>query len=203
MANSSIEIVNYSFSLIGQLPITAFGDGTRAANEANLKYPLVRDNLLRRHEWSFATKRKKLVKDAVDPEFGYVNQFILPMADMLRPLSFTERSQNRGIYDHPSRFEIEGDRLLTDRSEVFLRYVFRNENVTQYPADFVSALAAALAMEYSFAITGSQTVFTNLSALADRYLRTARSNDGKVKGSRLPSVEFTDVRRQSRSLGFS
>lgn len=201
MATSSIEIVNYSLSLIGQKAITSFDDGSRASNEANLKYPLVRDMLLRQHEYSFATKRLKLVKDAVQPAFGYTEQFIMPMSDFIRALSFTERAQNRGTYDHPGRFEIEGDRLLTDHSEVFLRYTFRNENVTQYPADFVSALAATLAMEYSFAITGSQAVFANLAALADRYIRRARSTDSKEKGSRLPSVEMTDIRRLNRSQG--
>ncbi len=199
MANSPVEIYNSALSLVGQKPIISFSDGTRAANEGALKFPLVRDALLEQHEWSFATDRVELVKDAVSPAFGYANQFILPMTDMIRPLTFTERAQNRQGYDDIGRFEIEKDRLLTDRDEVFLRYIFRNEDVTQYSHAFVQALAAKTAMEISFAITGSQTVFANLASLADRYVRTARSIDAKVKGSRLPSVEMTDVRRLNRS----
>lgn len=171
------------------------------AREANLKFPLVRDAVLEQILPGFATTRVKLVKSATAPAFGFANAFLLP-TDMIYPLSIRERARGEVSYDDTSVGMEEGNTYVTDLSDIFLRYVKREENVTLYSSLFTSALASKLAMEYSFAITGSSTVFGNLAALADDFMRKARAKEARRKGARLPSVSFSDIRRQSRGTRF-
>ena len=56
MASNDYEIVNLALVRLGATRITALNDGTKNANEANAIYSLIRDEILRDHPWSFATR---------------------------------------------------------------------------------------------------------------------------------------------------
>jgi len=56
MASNDYEIVNLALVRLGATRITSLSDGTKNANEANAIYTLIRDEILRDHPWSFATR---------------------------------------------------------------------------------------------------------------------------------------------------
>lgn len=60
MASNDYDIVNLALVRIGAKRITSLTDGSRNANEANAIYALVRDEVLRAHEWNFAIRTADL-----------------------------------------------------------------------------------------------------------------------------------------------
>lgn len=60
MATYDYDIVNLALVRLGANRITSLTDGSRNANEANAIYALVRDEILREHDWGFATRMQYL-----------------------------------------------------------------------------------------------------------------------------------------------
>ena len=63
------DIVNVALRLICGSPITSMTDGTKNGNVANDVFDELRDDMLRSHNWNFATKRASLARSATTPTF--------------------------------------------------------------------------------------------------------------------------------------
>ena len=62
MASYDYDLVNLALVRLGANRITSLSDGSKNANEANAIYALIRDDLLREHPWSFATRYENLFR---------------------------------------------------------------------------------------------------------------------------------------------
>lgn len=144
MVSSEVEICNNAMLLLGDLTINDFNEGSVRAKLAAAFYAQSRDAVLRLHPWNFAVKRIQLAPDAAAPVYGYSSSFTLP-SECLRILEVYE------ITD----YKIEGRKILCDSSGLSIKYVFRNEDVTQYDSLFVDALASYLAFKMAYPITKS------------------------------------------------
>jgi hypothetical protein len=159
MAGSVQEIVNLALSIVGD---TAFvndlaTEDTAQARAGRVLYPQARDGLLAEYDWPFARKRATLgLLDAVTRSgWGYV--YALP-ADCLyaREVYSTRNPARRTPYrlEHHDGATV----LLTDQETPELIYTGRLEEVTLYPAPFVDALAARLAIGLAMALAASQSI---------------------------------------------
>ncbi len=154
-------------------------DTTKEARAARDCYDDFRDALLREYLWSFSKKRVELAEVAQAPAFGYDNAFGLP-ADYLRVISV-----------HPAdsecakiKYKIETVNLLgtdtlvlvTNATQVFLRYVAKQESVALMDAMFRDSLAWKLAEYFADQIKES-------SSLAERAHKRFLSSVAKAKAA--------------------
>lgn len=167
MSISAIDICNAALLRLGQEPITSFEDGTRLADNIKLQWPVVRDRVLRSHDWPSAVKRVDLTpmepKTAVWDKWYRYN---LP-ADYLRMLE---------IKPENVQFRVEGMNILADTSEgISIRYIYRNEETGSYDAGLVDALVTAMVKAVSFGLTQSLSLAQLSTAEFQQGLQEARA----------------------------
>lgn len=186
MSQTAIQICNSALAKLGERTITAFTDGTKTSDLCNLRYPVIRNNLLRDHVWSFAKTFVNLSPE-VDPSvvFPWTYQFILP-SDVARILSVT-------VDDDEVPYEQVGASLHSDQTDLDLRYVKNFSGAADgfaFPDDFAEVVACMLAAELAIPITQQQTMRdTYLQMFAER-LAHARFNG---------AVDRTAIQQQASS----
>ena len=181
MADSSTNIANFALAVLGSKRIQDIEDGTnKNARIAFLHYDQAREAVLRRHRWNFALRRKTLSQLATTPVYGYSFQYGMP-ADFSRLAEVNETS----VWETGSAdwFELEGDNdnglvLLTNASNIRVRYVANITVVNRFDALFVEALTILLASKMARAITGSDK----------RELELRK----QYEGMDLPTAQFVD-----------
>lgn len=190
---SQTEIVNMALHKLGANRVTAITDDSKEARTATDVWGPCRDSVLQDHLWNFATRRATLAQLSSDPDWGYDYQFQLP-TDCLRVIEMSDP-------DYEFRVETvkvgaqEYKVLLTDESTAEISYIARIENTGFYSSKFVDALAARLAAEMAFTLTGS----TRKEKMAlDAYqliLSDARSVDA-MEGTPMPvqAEDWLDAR---------
>lgn len=171
MATSEVQICSNSLLLLGAQTINSFDDESDRATLVSNLWPNARDAILRAHPWNCAIKRVALAPDATAPAFDYAYQFTLP-GDCLRILSVGEV----GAAVH---YELEGRKVLCDENPLYLRYVYRNEDVPNWDSMLVQAAEAYMAMTCAYPITKSASMFEAMTNLWDLKVKQARNVDGQ------------------------
>lgn len=154
MATLVTEICNMALGRIGANRLAYTGttetdldaNTTLEAIQCNLNYEQTRNSLLRSHWWNFASARANLVLDTETPPFEWSYQFKLP-DDYLRM---------RTVYDS-ILYTIEGNKFLTNDSEVSIRYIRKVTDVSEFDTLFVEVLVLRLALKLLPALAGTQT----------------------------------------------
>jgi hypothetical protein len=185
MVATKVEICNLALSLCGTRRIMALDNPSREARACSDNYNLARRALLRKHRWNFATKR--IILDTISPNapaFGYANAFPLP-DDFIRVYAVIDDVDYR----------IEQKLILTDKDELWLKYVYDIEDTTQFDPLFDRYLAASLAEIISPQLNASDANLSQIQA----QLKDARHAAKFVDGIEDPSEELDmDVWLQSR-----
>lgn len=166
-------ICNSALAKIGAARITGVTEGSRNANLCGELYAKCRDDLLRAHAWNFAAARAKLARVAEPPVFGPAHAYALP-ADWIRCVAVHGDAAGRTA----PRYRVEGDRLLSDAEDIYLRYVRQVEDANLMPADFRETLACLLARELAVPIAQSNSLEEKLEARFRTRFRRARTTDG-------------------------
>ncbi len=183
---SDTGIANQAMRLLKANRIISLTDKSPNANAANDVFTEVRDDLLRAHNWNFATKRQKLAKSATVPVSGFDNAFPLP-SDWIRTVNVHANDAEAGsppLYREEEIADVGA--LLTNVDELWLRYVYRVTDANRMASDFRTAFAYALAL----AMPG----VSNLSAgREDTLEKRAKSRLGRAKHS--DAVGSTPERR--------
>lgn len=175
---SEVGIVNFALRKIGANPIVSLTEGSDNANAASDIYEDVRDELLRSHQWNFAAKRLKLGQSATTPPFGYDYQYPIP-SDFVRVISVHDNENALGVLDYRLEYDDTDGRVIrTDAEDVYLRYVSKVTDPNKFPADFRTALAYLLAVDFAITIAQSNTLSDRMVILARNAKSKARSNDG-------------------------
>jgi hypothetical protein len=123
-------------------------DSTIQAQHAATFYPIARDFLLEKHDWSFALKRTELALSLVEFEDGeWAYSYSLP-SDYIRAIRVCPPGVSK---DFPGEeFKIVTDEseldtlILTNVEEAVLHYVFRETATGRYSPTFVVALSLVL-----------------------------------------------------------
>ena len=198
---STVDIANYALNSLGASNISSFSENSKPARIINQRFESVRDSVFRSHPWNCLIRRTELAKETIPPAFGYANQFSLPTNPYcLRVLEFTNGSMSYpqdNMFNNTGGpvFVIEGRKLLSDEGTVKIKYVARVTDPQEYDANLIDVLAAALAFEISYAITGSNTVKQLMAAEYTDKLKQATFVDG-TEGApqRLEASEFIESR---------
>lgn len=146
------DICNQALDILKETEITDLESDNRAiVRWMRRNFDTSRDSLLSRYDWNFALQRVVLAASQDRPAFGWSYAFTIPH-DCLRVLPVTVCGHSEGM---PIRHELEGAHILTDaHGPLNVRYVRRTEDYDRYPASFIEALAAYIAMKCGHWVTG-------------------------------------------------
>ena len=186
LVSSVTEIANSVAKKLGERAVVDWEtDDTKFANSFRIRYPLIRDALLRAYVWNFAQKRVALSASATKPVWGFSNKFPLP-SDYLRLVEFRDVSE---FSEEDGHIHANADSVL------YMLYCYKNTDVTKYDSLFVEFLATLIALELNEEITQSNTKKQLLQADLQMYKRWAISVDAKGRSSQdLPVTTWLEAR---------
>lgn len=178
---SKVSICNQALSLLGANHIVSLSDGTTEANMCDALFDDVRDSVLRAHPWNCAVGRVSLNKLTSTPAYGYTAEYTLPTDPYcLRVLDVNDEEITGGI-----SWKVEGRKLLASVDTIKIRYIQRLTDPGQFDPLLVSAIAARLAAEMSYAIVQSNTVTQGLWQLYNVKIEEAKAYDSLEGTSRV------------------
>lgn len=174
---SVVEICNSALNMLGANNITALTEDSKNARLLNQRYESVRDSVFRSHTWNCLIKRVELAADSDTPTHEYSYQYTLP-ADCIRVLKVGgHHNGSSSDLDSGQKFKIEGRKLLTDETTIYLIYIFKNTDPNEYDTLLIETIAARLASELCYAITASTSLAGQMYELYNQKLREARFVD--------------------------
>jgi hypothetical protein len=150
---SEVALCNLALDELGVESIESLLDDSDRARRLRRLYPQARDEMLDVIRPGCAIRRT-LLAQTTTPTFGYSYAHQLPTGCLT-----ALETDNDGY-----TWARENDTLVTDRTPVYLKYVYRLEDVTKYPPKFSRALVAYMAARLAYPITKS-------AALRDQMLK--------------------------------
>lgn len=152
MTISVVSICNRALDLLGADPITALTDSSKAARLCNRNYESVRDAVLRAYPWNCAMSRAALAALTDTPAFDYAYQYQAP-ADFLRMWRIND--DDEGLV----KWRLEGRKILTDQAApLYIVYIKQVADPAELDALCADVIAARLAAEIAYSLTGSASV---------------------------------------------
>lgn len=175
---SQISIINNALQLLGCNRLTSMTDNTPEAKAASNTYNDSLKTILSECCWSFASKRVSLNKIAnKTPEWtkdGKNTYFQLPS-------DFVEVFE---VSDENALWEIEGESILANVSELGIKYVYFLTDASKYSASFVDAFIYKLASDMCYELTNSGQMTDELLKLyRSEFLPLAKSKNARQKSS--------------------
>lgn len=158
---SEVDVANRALTKLGAARITALSDDNKQARAIDSMFDIVRDAELRAHIWAFAVKRASLTALGTTPEWGFSYEYAIP-ADCLRLIQVNEVYQGPDLSDYrnapTAEYVLEGGKILCDfASPLKIRYIFQEDDPTNWDSTFVEAMACRLAAELAEDLTQSNT----------------------------------------------
>jgi hypothetical protein len=169
----STTIANLALAKIGDQSILSLDDPSPEARFAKLFYGPTRDELLRLHQWNWATSMSRLSQVATPPEFSWKFAFALP-SDFGRMITFNsyEASEPAALY------QIHGKHLLTDEGTASIMYVRKMVDESLFDPLFIECLVLKLAAKLARPLAGSMDIEKQMNAYFEKTLSEARRIDG-------------------------
>lgn len=192
---SETTICNMALRLIGASTITSLTQEFKNARVCNELYAQIRNDVLTDHAWTFAQKRVALV-EAADPDPVWTDDRVTIAYNL--PTDFL---QLNFVNQKGALVKLEGTQLLSDTSELKIKYTFELTTVTQFRPKFIKALVARLAAEFAFPIANKSTLAERLFALYyEKELPQAISKDSQMGTPIRPAQdEWINARRMGSS----
>lgn len=186
MALSPLALCSAALVKIGAQPLASLDDGSAEATVASRLYPLIRDNLLASHPWTFALKQIRPDRWDTDPEADYRFAFALP-SDFLSVVSVGAGTRGRNL-----DYRLAGGALHADAQAIVLTYIHRAPE-SAFPPVFDHVLVATLAAEFCVPLTENSSRAEALARLAKEALRDSRRQDNR-QGTPGAIEDFTLIR---------
>lgn len=181
---TAVSICSNALLMLGKAPIADFNENSDRAKYCSNLYPMLRDDLLRKHFWNCAIKRVLLSPLSTPPAFGYTAQFQLP-SDFLRVYEV-----GNGPRNFISDFQIENRVIMANASALPLRYVWRNDNEDNWDSSLVHVATVMMAALLAYPITQSTSLRDSMKEDAIKALREAKSIDAQENPSETMGDEF-------------
>lgn len=153
------DLLNDALSQIGEVSIGSINDGTVNANHCLALYPALLDAILRSHHWNFAITLVALSPDVTAPVYEYAYAYTLP-SDCLKVIAYAGGQTTtpilliaNGIPSQPLPFKIVGRKLYSNEGVVYIQYIARKSNPSDWDALFYQVVSTWLASKLAMAIT--------------------------------------------------
>ena len=173
---SETDLVNAALRLVGGTRITSLTQGVKNANVGQDLYEIVRDDLLRCHNWNFATKRQELARSSTAPGFEFDHAYVVP-SDWMRTVSVHDNDAGIGTIVYREENVANQRCLLAGAERLFLRYVAQVTDPNMMAADFRKALVTSLARDIALPISNSNSLREFYERKADRDILRAKGSD--------------------------
>lgn len=145
---SQTGICNIALISIGMDPISSINDSdSKPARSCLALWDATRDAMLEAAKWRCASKRAELSQLETTPDFDWDYEYQLP-TDFIRMIATKDNTP----------YLIEGDKLLSNEAEVYIRYVYRLTTTGSYSPGMAMALAKLLASNLAVPLKGSKTL---------------------------------------------
>lgn len=207
MATSDAAVCNIALKRLGCTQIVSLVDGSNEATVLSALYENTRDRLLRELPWNMAQFRVTLAYDPTKtPAFGFAFAYPLPTKPYC--LKVEETDPQDAIYNiensADSTGKITGRVLLTDESQIRIRYTGQVTDPQQWDASFVETLASDLAAQVAYTLTESvskEKMASEWAKLARSHAETVNSQEGSTKQADINIL--VDVRRHGFTEDFN
>lgn len=192
---SQTSIANLALAYLGQAPIASLQQNNEQARWLSLFYEPVRDEVLRTHDWAFATVEKPLVQLAGSAEDG---QFIYAYptdALFIRRVYSPQNPHTPVPFEEQFKADSHARVLVTPIEHACVRYTRKMTDETQYDPAFVKCFALALACDAALALTGDVNLSASLQRKYTLYLEEARRSNMSEGAFVSPQTDaFSEVR---------
>jgi hypothetical protein len=183
--DTGVSICSDALLLIGAKAISSFNDGTDESSVCDRLYPDIRDSTLSMYPWSFSMKKVQLAQLITTPTTVWRYEYQLPGDKLSNPRA-VYNSANPGSPVQKD-WEIQGDKLLTNLTSVFIDYQFSVPEFAM-PQYFVQLLKYMVAWHIAETVTEQQDKATKWQRVATGdisengrggFFRTAAQIDGQ------------------------
>lgn len=163
-AQNETKICNMALGRIGAQRINDISDtseSSEGAIQCRLHYSQTRDSLIRSHWWRFARGRAILSANVTDEPLGeWDNSYDLPVdfMAMKNPYEGVVSGETELMYT----YSIEGKQILSNQDSMYIRYIKRVTDPTQFDPLFVEVLVLQLALKMIMPLAGAGTKATIL-----------------------------------------
>lgn len=215
---TEVEICNLALSNIRSQGINSLAESSLQAQQCKLKYPIMRDMLIREHGWSFtkAVKPLALLSGSTVFNWAYVYQYPSDCITIDRVIiNYQLNSPTDGLAPR-ARFEsdyyppdlgrqvqykvmnIDGNKVVVSNdADLRIEYRRRETDTTLYDSMFIAALSWLLAAEVALPIVGGEAgraLRSDAMTVYQGYLASAMANDTNEGFTPTPESEFVTVR---------
>lgn len=181
---TKIGVISRALILLGEKPCTSLSEQRYGVTVGGNLFELYYEDEITSNPWRFATKKRALSRLVDVPLNQFKYAFQLP-PDMLVP----SHVYPKGLY------ELFGDHLYTDQSEVELDYRFKPE-VSKWPAYFALLMVYKLAKDMVNPVTEGS--IAKVQIMESKYnIQRGRAQYADAQGRPATPVQdnpFTDVR---------
>ena len=195
---NDVYVCNLALGRLGEYQLMALTERTVPARNCNRFYLATVDEVLREHQWNFATGHATLSELAENPgATEWLHAYQLP-SDFVR----LRRLNNWTEEDEFTHWEIEKDSLLTDDDKAEIKYTRKITNVALWDPMAIEALSLKLAYKLAVPITGSMTIAQQLfSEYQQVVMPRAQRVDASEAKQRHKPAWATSALVQSRGAG--
>ena len=152
--SSEVSICNQAISWLGGNLIISLDDESTEAQLCKANYAELRDAVLEEGEWTFATKRFKLLPSPDAPVYGYSHKFEIPNGVLVvkKTTQWADNANDSNEFD----WRREENFIVTNVDVVYIKAIVRITDVKKFNATFNQALAARIAADIAIPLTESQ-----------------------------------------------
>ena len=171
-----VSISNLALTILGADRITSLSDNNENARRLSAIYDYCLDDVLRAHPWNFCLQRQQLARLTTTPVYGYDYEFQLP-SNCLRVVEVSDGTNVQ------TDFKIEGRKLMSDDTSVYIKFMQTVADPNQYTSQFVMVLSARLAAELAYAITNNKANAELIMQIYMDRLQNAKETDSQESNS--------------------
>lgn len=139
-AVSEVAICNMALHRVGGSSIADLDEDTKAGRVCNAFYDHARDFVLASYPWKCIMKRARAAQLTSSPAFEYDYSYQVP-SDCL---GWIRCGDAYGFNDEID-FVVEGDKIHTDETELYIQYARRETDPTKFDALLVQSIACYMA----------------------------------------------------------
>lgn len=168
----STAICNLALAKVGDIAILSLEDPTPEARFCKLFYEQTVHELLRLHQWNWATSFARLSQTTPPPDIAWQYSYLLPV-DFGRIITFNAFSP---AVPRPT-YQLGTGLLYTDEAVAEISYVREIENPDDFDPMFVELVALKVGSKLARPLAGSLDIEKTLLGEFNRLLNEARRID--------------------------